>query len=428
MKQTLGMQSPVRSSIWPVAILLFLVAFLSYANNMLVAPLLTKVAQTIGTPIEGLGYLVTVYGLTMGVFSLVAGPLSDKFGRKRVIVAATLATALTTLLFSCSWNLASLYTFRILNAISAGPLLGSALAAVGDYIPQERRGRAMGLVTSALFMAVVAAVPVGLTLSRMEGFDWRTVFQFMSLLALAVGAVVLLRLEKLPAPNPDIRIRLAPVFSGFAQLLRLPHLRNMAAMFFLIYLASGIYIVYFPSWLILNRAISVDGLIFVYFFGGIFAFSATQVAGHCADRVNRRKLAIIASACVALSSIGILHAHTTAASIMYAALCSGIIYMSGESFRLTMLQTEAVALTDARSRGSFMGMIGFLIATGSALGAGIGSLILAMTRQFRMGQPGTEASAMLMGYEYSTYGSAMLIGASMLLIARGMKPQEQPAK
>lgn len=66
MKQALGMQSPARSSIWPVAIPLFLVAFLGHANNMLDAPLLTKVAQTIGTPIEDLGYLVTVYDLTMG--------------------------------------------------------------------------------------------------------------------------------------------------------------------------------------------------------------------------------------------------------------------------------------------------------------------------------------------------------------------------
>lgn len=428
MKQAIGVESPVQSSIWPVALMLFLVAFVSYANNMLVAPLLTKVALAITAPIEDLGYLVTVYGLTMGVFSLVAGPLSDKFGRKRVIVAATLATALTTLLFSLSWNLASLYTFRILNAIAAGPLLGSALAAVGDYIPQERRGRAMGLVTSALFMAVVAAVPAGLTLSRMEGFDWRTAFHFMSLLALAVGALVLVRLETLPPPNPAIRIRLAPVFAGFARLLAQAQLRGMAAVFFLIYLASGIYIVYFPSWLILNRAISIDGLIFVYFFGGVFAFSATQLAGHCADRVNRRKLAIIASACVALSSIGILHAPTTAASIMYAALCSGIVYMSGESFRLTMLQTEAVSLADAGNRGSFMGMIGFLIATGSALGAGIGSLILALTKQWRTTQPGADAPAMLMGYEYSTYASAALIAWSMLLIARGARPQEQPAQ
>lgn len=426
MTQAITIDASERPSIWPIAALLFLVSFVSYANNMLVAPLLTRIAHDIGARVEDLGYLVTVYGLTLGVFSLIAGPLSDKFGRKRIIVAATFATALTTLLFAFSWNLVSLYGFRILNAVAAGPLLGSALAAVGDYIPQNKRGKAMGLVTSALFMSVVAAVPTGLALARLPGFDWRTAFHCMSALAFAVAVIVMIRLEKLAAGNPDIRIQLVPVFRNFATLLKLPHLRGMALTFFIIYVASGIYIVYFPSWLILNRAITVDGLIFIYFFGGIFAFSATQVAGHYADKVNRKKLAIIASACVALSAIGILHAHTTAATIMYASLCSAIIYMSGESFRLTMLQTEAVSLAGTENRGSFMGLIGFLIATGNALGATIGSLILSMSKQAHL-HAGEAPSPMLMGYEYSTYAAATLILLSIVLIVRMGKSATQAA-
>jgi predicted MFS family arabinose efflux permease len=110
------------------AYFLFPTIFIAYLSNLMITPLFKNMATDLSVGIENLGSLVTIYGITAGSIALFAGPVSDKFGRKPVMVAASIGTAVFSLLFALSWSFPTLILFRVLTAIMAGPLMGCALA------------------------------------------------------------------------------------------------------------------------------------------------------------------------------------------------------------------------------------------------------------------------------------------------------------
>lgn len=391
---------------------LFLVAFVSYANNLMVAPLMTDMAADYGVEVSRLGLLITVYGLIVGAISLVAGSLSDRYGRRRTIIVCSLLAAVTTVLFTAARDLSELYALRVLNALTTGPLLACAYAAIGDFVAPERRGRATGFVTSALFMSTIVGVPIALLLNQVQGLDWRAAFHGIALLSVlaCLGAAVLPR----PASAGGGRIDLAALVRGYLAVLSDSRLVGFILVFLLVYVGNGMYITYYPSYLVLERELSTSALAVVYLAGGVCAYAATHWAGRIADRVDRRRMATVASATLAASMIGILYVPTSAATIMWAAIGSAIVYMSSEGFRLTALQTEAIGLAEAERRGTFMGLIASAIAVGTSVGAASGSVLLGRFA------PATGAER-LIGYDYDTFAAIVFMALSLLLLHVGTR-------
>ncbi len=400
---------------------LFLVAFVSYANNLMVAPLMTNMAADFHVEVSQLGLLITVYGLIVGAISLIAGSLSDRYGRRRTIIVCSVLAALTTVLFAASRNLAELYALRVINAVATGPLLACAYAAIGDFVAPERRGRATGFVTSALFMSTIVGVPVALMLNQVQGLDWRAAFYGIALLSVlaCLGAATLPRGEQAAR-----RINVSGLLRGYIAVLRDSRLAGFILVFLLVYIGNGMYITYYPSYLILERSLSTPALAIVYLAGGICAYTATHWAGRVADRVDRRRMATIASFTLAVSMIGILYVPTTAATIMWAAIASAIIYMSSEGFRLTALQTEAIGLAEPERRGTFMGLIATAIAVGTSIGAAGGSFLLA-----QFAPTGAISVERMAGYQYDTFAAIAVMVLSLAQLHAGTRqPVAAPAR
>src|SRR5215467_12450046 len=84
---------------WTVALILFGVLFLGVSDTQLVAPLLPLIAQDLDTTPGHAGTIVTTYSLAAAVFALIVGPLSDRVGRKKILVSGltlfTIASFLT---------------------------------------------------------------------------------------------------------------------------------------------------------------------------------------------------------------------------------------------------------------------------------------------------------------------------------------------
>src|SRR5256712_5447455 len=72
---------------WTVALILFGVLFLGVSDTQLVAPMLPLIAHDLGTTAGRAGIIVTTYSLAAAVFALFVGPLSDRVGRKKVLVS-----------------------------------------------------------------------------------------------------------------------------------------------------------------------------------------------------------------------------------------------------------------------------------------------------------------------------------------------------
>src|SRR5215510_8935298 len=144
---------------WTVALILFGVLFLGVSDTQLVAPLLPLIAQDLGTTPGHAGIIVTTYSLAAAAFALIVGPLSDRVGRKKILLSGLLLFTSASFLTYHVSTFNSLVILRALTGLAAGTLSTCALSLAGDYYSYEQRGRAMGVLSMGYFVAFVVALP-----------------------------------------------------------------------------------------------------------------------------------------------------------------------------------------------------------------------------------------------------------------------------
>jgi len=156
------------------------------------APMSTDIAipalPAIGRALEAtpgqVGMIISLFALGVGLMQLVYGPLSDRYGRRRVLMAALVIYVLTTIGIVLAPTIESLIVLRFFQAIGAcaGTVLGRAV--VRDMFDRDRAGQVLGYVMTAMTVLPGLGPIVGGEL--LVAFGWRAVFG----LILAVGLVI----------------------------------------------------------------------------------------------------------------------------------------------------------------------------------------------------------------------------------------------
>src|SRR5207249_4017462 len=183
---------------WTVALVLFGVLFFGVSDTQLVAPLLPLIAQDLGTTPGHAGIIVTTYSLAAAAFALIVGPLSDRVGRKKVLVSGLgLFTGASFLTYHVS-TFYALVILRGVTGLAAGTLSTCALSFAGDYYSYEQRGRAMGVLSMGYFVAFVVGVPIGALAASHLGWHW--VFGCLS-----AAAAVMLAITVAGLPSDTVR-------------------------------------------------------------------------------------------------------------------------------------------------------------------------------------------------------------------------------
>ncbi len=142
---------------------LFLMAFtifIDFAGFGLILPLLPFWAQHLGANATGVGVILTIYALAQFIFTPILGRLSDRYGRKPVIVASLLIEALSFALSALANSLPLLLVARFIGGLGASNI-GSAQAVVSDITPPEGRARGMGMIGAAIGLGFVVGPAIG---------------------------------------------------------------------------------------------------------------------------------------------------------------------------------------------------------------------------------------------------------------------------
>ncbi len=95
--------------------ILGLMAFLANGDNYAAAPLIINISKDLNISVSTAAISVTAYMLSFGAFTLLFGPLSDRFGKVKIINIAALGTAIFSMLGAFAFNLPSLVFFRAMN-------------------------------------------------------------------------------------------------------------------------------------------------------------------------------------------------------------------------------------------------------------------------------------------------------------------------
>jgi MFS family permease len=211
-------------------LVLFLTVFIHLLGFGLLLPLLPYYAETYGATGFAVGLLNTSYSFLQFLSSPLWGRLSDRIGRRPVILLSLVATSASYLVFGFATSLPVLFASRILAGI-AGGVIPTTQAYVADTTTPAERTKGMGLIGAAFGLGFVFGPALGGILSR-YGYSLPAFVSAGLALVAAVFAFFLLP-ESLPdekrAAAREAR-RAAPTLN---QALRRPAVRPVLLMFLL---------------------------------------------------------------------------------------------------------------------------------------------------------------------------------------------------
>src|SRR5438105_6716926 len=173
--------SPLQVS---VAALCALVVLLDGLNTQVIGYLGPALAKEWSISRAELGpvFSAGLVGLMIGL--LVSGPLSDRTGRKRIMVVSTALFGVFTLLTAFARGVSDLYVYRVLAGIGLGGAMPNALALTGEYCPARRR--ATMVVAMFCGFSLGSILGGGLTATVIAQYGWRIVFAVCGVVPLLV--------------------------------------------------------------------------------------------------------------------------------------------------------------------------------------------------------------------------------------------------
>ncbi len=165
--------------------------FLAVTAVAMLGPLLVDMAGALGVSVPEAGQLVTAAAAVWAATALVAGPFSDAYGRKPVIVLGLCFLAAGSLGMGLAPTFAAAVGFSLLVGIGGGMVPPTCISLVGDLMGSRRQPMSIALLTMQPGMSVLLGVPLAAVLGEYAG--WR--FPFLAVgLALLLAALLLLAL------------------------------------------------------------------------------------------------------------------------------------------------------------------------------------------------------------------------------------------
>jgi MFS transporter, DHA1 family, tetracycline resistance protein len=141
-------------------VIVFLTVFIDLVGFGIVIPLLPLYAKTHDpTPVQ-LGLLMASFSAMQFLFSPLLGRLSDRVGRRPVVLISLAGTFVSYLLFAFAHTLAGLFVSRLLAGV-AGANIAAAQAIIADVTPPEERARGMGLIGMAFGLGFIFGPALG---------------------------------------------------------------------------------------------------------------------------------------------------------------------------------------------------------------------------------------------------------------------------
>ncbi|MCC5793523.1 MAG: MFS transporter [Chromatiales bacterium] len=233
----------------PVLLLTILMSGLGFG---LVLPGFLFFAENIGATPAWAMTIIATYALGQFIATPVCGRLSDRYGRKPVLVVTLAGSVMAYLLLAVAWNLWVLAFARLLTGMMAGNL-SVAMAYTTDVTPPEKRAGAMGLIGAAISLGFIVGPALGGVLGGADAAS--ATLLLPGLVAAGVSAITALAAVFFLKESHSVENREGaagrPRQTGLAALrhvMRRPVLARLMTVGLLVYFAMAMFETAFPLW------------------------------------------------------------------------------------------------------------------------------------------------------------------------------------
>jgi predicted MFS family arabinose efflux permease len=331
-------------------LLLFILAVIQFTHIMdfmIMVPLGPRLIDVFDISTRQFSFLVSAYTFSAGISGFASAFFIDRFDRKTALIVLYFGFTLGTFACALSPNYYFLLTARTITGLFGGILGALIYAIVGDTIPAERRGRAMGIVMASFAIASVAGVPFGLFLA--DQFDWHAPFFLLAAMSLVVWVAAF---KVMPAMRKHLQHQQhrSPMMV-ITQVLNNPNqLWALGLMMMLMMAGFGI-IPLLSTYMVKNVGFSQSQLAYIYLTGGSVSFFSSIIVGRLSDKYGKSRIFIIAAVLSLIPIVIITNLSRTPIPIALSVFAFFFIFTNGRMVPAMALITSSVL---PQQRGSFM--------------------------------------------------------------------------
>jgi predicted MFS family arabinose efflux permease len=334
---------------------------------MILPPLFPSMMGDLNLDYQDLGNLVGILGIAWGVSAIVIGNLSDRLGRRRVLVPAVLAFSLLSALSGVATGLVSLLVIRAVMGAAEGAVASTGVAVAVEASHPKRRGMNNGLFQCGFALFGLAFAPIVAT-QLLEVTSWRNVFLIAGIPGVIVAALMWFTIREplTIAAKGGPQERRAPLSEMFR------HRNVVLAMFTLLCAMTGVFVMgaIMPNYLVDYLKLSGPQMGYVTSAIGFGGFLGQFGVPAISDFIGRRLAVVLSFVLAAIFLWFFIHTDASSLTRLFALLFFAALFNFGAlSIVAGPLAAEAAPI------GLIASVAGLVIGVGEIFGGGVAPAI-----------------------------------------------------
>ena len=357
-------------------IVIFTTVFIDLVGFGIVIPVLPFYAE--GTAFNAtprtVGLLFASYSIMQLIFSPILGGLSDKYGRRPVLLLSIIGTGLGFLILGFAKTVAMLFVGRIIDGITGGNI-STAQAYIADVTTPENRAKGMGLIGAAFGLGFIFGPAIGGILSK---WGIHVPFFFAATLCFANALLLFFTLPETVTKDHPAKTSAAGG-RGVSQLinsLKEPKLAFVLTIYFFFVVSFSIMTTSFSLYVMFRFGYDAQhtGYLFAYV-GLISVIVQGGLIGRLVKRFGEMPLVVVGAFCFSLSLFAVPFVGPAAGGLA-GLLIGGGVFSLGNSLATPALTSLASKSVGPAEQGTILGVTQSVASLARAVGPSLAAILI----------------------------------------------------
>lgn len=345
--------------------ILFWCGLVVVASNYLTIPLMSIFSEDFHTSMTNVAWTGSAFSLCYAIGSLFTGPLSDRYGRKQVILTGLLLLTVVTFILPVFSSLAWVIVWRSFQGFAAASFAPVAIAYVMDKFPPEKRVTAIGFISSSFLISAIVGQIFSSYISQQ--FNWQGVFYYFGGVYFITAILVLFLLPKIAIKQAGSNLKF--MFTQFYRLLTDKSLIQVYSIAITLLLTFVAFYTVLGEYLTEKFAMSADGILYVRTIG-IIGMLFAPFAGKLSNQFGLMNILRGALIIAVLGSIII----GISFNLVFLVLMS-VVFVTGIALSVPTL-ISLVGQLGGKNHGAAVSLYTFILFIGTSLGPIIAVFLL----------------------------------------------------